>query len=137
MRHALMVSGLLLAIFEANYHPTAARAQFPLTYIPSGQLMYKNYCAACHGADAKGNGPASTLKASPADLTTLAKRHSGKFPYDYVSTILRFGSGTTAHGSKDMPTWGPIFYILDKNNEAEVRRRIDNLCNYLASLQEK
>jgi mono/diheme cytochrome c family protein len=106
--------------------------------VPSGQLMYKHYCAACHGADAKGNGPtASTLKTPPPDLTTLAKRHMGKFPYDYVSSILRFGPGTSAHGSSDMPTWGPVFYIIDKNNEEAVQRRINNLCNYLASLQEK
>jgi mono/diheme cytochrome c family protein len=100
--------------------------------------MYKYYCAACHGADAKGNGPtASTLKTPPPDLTTLAKRHNGKFPYDYVSSILRFGPGTSAHGSSDMPTWGPIFYVLDKNNEVAVERRINNLCSYLVSLQGK
>jgi mono/diheme cytochrome c family protein len=101
--------------------------------------MYKQYCAVCHGDEGKGQGPfAPTLKVPPPDLTTLAKRHGGKFPYDYVSGVLLFGPGTTAlHGSADMPTWGPIFQYFDKNNERAVQQRIKNLCNYLASLQEK
>src|SRR6516225_5684036 len=50
----------------------------------SGKQTYTHYCASCHGADARGNGPAAVvLKTSPPDLTTLAKRHGGKFPYDY------------------------------------------------------
>jgi hypothetical protein len=96
MRLVLFGSALLFAVLTliANDRPAANQAQFPPSYIPSGQLMYKNYCAACHGAVAKGNGPtASMLKTPPPDLTTLAKRHMGKFPYDYVSSVLRFGPG--------------------------------------------
>ena len=78
---------------------------------------------------------ASLLITPPPDLTTLAKRHLGKFPYDYVSSVLEFGPGLTAHGSSDMPTWGPIFRYFDKQNERVVQQRIKNLCNYLASLQ--
>jgi hypothetical protein len=99
--------------------------------------MYKEFCAACHGADARGNGPAaSTLKTRPPDLTMLAKRHGGKFPYDYVLSILRFGPGSPAHGSSDMPTWGPIFQGIDKNSE-HAQDRIKNLADYLTSLQRK
>jgi hypothetical protein len=36
-----------------------------------------------------------------------------------------------------MPTWGPIFRYFDNQNERVVRQRIRNLCDYLASLQEK
>jgi mono/diheme cytochrome c family protein len=101
-------------------------------------VMYKQFCAACHGARAQGNGPAaSTLKTQPPDLTTLAKRHGGKFPYDYVSSVLRFGPGSSAHGSSDMPTWGPIFQMIDRNNERSAQSRIMNLADYLASLQRK
>jgi hypothetical protein len=35
-----------------------------------------------------------------------------------------------------MPTWGPIFQIIDRDNEQAVQQRIKNLCAYLASLQE-
>jgi mono/diheme cytochrome c family protein len=116
----------------------AAQAPFPSAWVPSGEVMYKQFCAACHGARAQGNGPAaSTLKTQAPDLTTLAKRHSGKFPYDYVSSVLRFGPGTTAHGSSDMPTWGPIFRTIDKDSERAAQDRIRNLVDYLASLQRK
>ena len=51
----------------------------------SGARMFKEYCAVCHGKGAKGDGPAaSALKQAPPDLTTLAKRHGGKFPDHYV-----------------------------------------------------
>jgi mono/diheme cytochrome c family protein len=139
MRYALLGSALLLVMFatHARSHPTVDQTQFPPSYMPSGQEMYQQFCAACHGADAKGNGPAaSRLKTMPPDLTTLAKRNMGKFPYDYVSSVLRFGPGPSTHGSSDMPTWGPIFQIIDKDNERAVQQRIKNLSNYLASLQE-
>jgi len=100
--------------------------------------MYKQYCAACHGADGKGDGPAAvSLKVPPPDLSTLAKRHGGKFPDEYVSTILLFGPGTTAHGSSSMPTWGPIFGALDKLNARVVHQRVQNLCDYLATIQQR
>ena len=104
----------------------------------SGAQMFKEYCAVCHGPSGKGDGPVATaLKVPPPDLTTLAKRHEGKFPADYVSTVLLFGPGTTAHGSPNMPTWGPIFEYMDSHNQSSVQQRIKNLCDYLASLQEK
>ncbi len=65
----------------------------------------------------------------------LAKSHNGKFPDEYVSGIVRFGRPVAAHGSSEMPVWGPIFGSADKFDEATVRRRIKNLCDYLASLQ--
>ena len=109
----------------------------PINYMPSGGVMFKQYCATCHGAEAKGNGPlASFLKVTPPDLTKLAQRHGGQFPYDYVMNVLEFGAGATAHGSSDMPAWGPIFEHFDKQNERAVQQRVKNLCDYLASLQQ-
>lgn len=61
----------------------------------------------------------------------------GQFPTDYVTAVLQFGPGVTAHGSTDMPTWGPLFQILDKSNDRAVRQRIKSLCDYLITLQEK
>jgi mono/diheme cytochrome c family protein len=139
MRQALLVSAMVFVIFAppAKDHAIAAQASFPSGWVPSGEAMYKEFCAACHGADARGNGPAaSTLKTRPPDLTMLAKRHGGKFPYDYVLSILRFGPGSPAHGSSDMPTWGPIFQGIDKNSE-HAQDRIKNLADYLTSLQRK
>jgi len=140
MRYTILFASLLSVFFIAGAKGgPAVDNTLPSNVVPSGKAMYKQYCAVCHGVEAKGDGPyAPMLKVPPPDLTTLAKRHDGKFPYDYVSNILRFGpSSTILHGSADMPAWGPVFQYFDKNTERAVQDRIKNLCNYLASLQEK
>ena len=73
----------------------------------------------------------------PPNLTILAQRHGGTFPEEYVTNVLRFGPGFSAHGSSEMPVWGPLFQYLENYNEAAVRQRIKNLCGYLESIQEK
>ena len=116
----------------------AAKRSTPRTIAASGKQTYMQYCASCHGTDARGDGPAAfVLKTPPPDLTTLAKRHDGKFPYEYVSDVLRFGTRILSHGSSDMPIWGPIFGSLDNYNEPAVRKRIKDLSDYLVSLQQK
>lgn len=77
------------------------------------------------------------LKTPPPDLTSLAKRHGGKFPYEYAFDVLRFGTRFNSHGSSDMPIWGPIFGSMEHYDDAVVRKRIKDLSEYLASLQEK
>jgi mono/diheme cytochrome c family protein len=127
----------LVVIPVAKGQSSVDQTQFPSAYVPSGETMYKQYCGACHGVDGKGSGPAvSGFKVPPPDLTTLGQRHGGKFPYDYVTSVLRFGPGVSAHGSANMPTWGSIFNFLDKYNERSVQQRIKNLTGYLASLQD-
>jgi mono/diheme cytochrome c family protein len=148
IRHTVFLSALLFGFCAAaqdnpgsprsTVQAESDKSQLPATYVPSGKSMFKQYCAACHGADAKGRGPATpTLNMRVPDLTTLSKRHDGKFPYEYVESVLRFGPGFAAHGSADMPVWGPIFQYLENYNEAAVRQRIKNLCDYLESIQQK
>ena len=140
MRFPILVAALLLFPGAPRAQSKAASGQdrIPADFVPTGQAMFKKYCATCHGLDAKGHGPArAALKVPAADLTTLAKRHGGEFPYDLVSNVLRFGPGVAAHGSSDMPTWGGIFQYMDNYNQAVVQKRIKNLCNYLISLQQK
>lgn len=125
----------------AQENPGASRddkSQLPSGYVPSGKTMFKQYCASCHGADGKGRGPATpTLNTRVPDLTTLTKRHDGKFPFEYVESVLRFGPGLSAHGSSEMPVWGPVFQYLENYNESAVRQRIRNLCEYIESMQQK
>jgi mono/diheme cytochrome c family protein len=112
--------------------------QNPPGYVPSGKQMYREYCASCHGTDGKGRGPVTpSLRVPPPDLTKLAKRHDGVFPRDYVAGVLRFGPGFAAHGSSEMPVWGPIFLYLDHYDETAVRERIKNLCDFIESIQER
>lgn len=131
---------LLAACFaSAQEKPVVKKVPMKQTSPASGKEMFTQYCAACHGADAKGDGPAaSALKTAPADLTTLAKRsEDGKYPRDRVANLLRTGSGVAAHGSSDMPTWGPLFHSLDPNHDITVQQRIKNLNDYLEALQAK
>lgn len=133
---------LLLALgIAAQENPGSSRedkSQLPSGYVPSGKTMFKQYCASCHGADGKGRGPATPrLNTRVPDLTTLTKRHDGKFPFEYVESVLRFGPGLSAHGSSEMPVWGPIFQYLENYNESAVRQRIRNLCEYIESVQQK
>ena len=110
-----------------------------------GAQMFKEYCAVCHGPSGKGDGPVATaLKVPPPDLTTLAQRHDGKFPDDYVSNVLKNGVQNPAHGSGEMPVWGPIFDTMNRwkalcpgMEETPVTVRITNLTNYLRSIQKK
>ncbi len=109
----------------------------PPTSPASGEQMYVSYCASCHGKDGKGSGPASpALKIPATDLTTLAKQNKGTYPSAHVSTILKGGS-VPAHGSPDMPVWGPIFRSLSTGHQSEVQQRIMNLTKYIESMQVK
>ena len=50
-----------------------------------GRNEYANQCASCHGAAGKGDGPLQPfLVKPPSDLTTLAQRHGGKLPEQYL-----------------------------------------------------
>ena len=141
MRPTTILFGvLILAVCAkaAKDKPAVDKVPAPRTVAASGKQTYMHYCASCHGVDARGDGPvAFILKTPPPDLTTLAKRHGGKFPYEYVSDVLRFGTRIVSHGSSDMPIWGPIFGSMDNYNEVAVRKRIRDLSEYLASLQQK
>ncbi len=136
-----VLSGVLILMVcaaAAQDNPPGDKVSAPRTIATSGKQTYIHYCASCHGAEARGDGPAAIiLKATPPDLTTLAKRHGGKFPYEYVFDVLRFGTPFAAHGSSEMPIWGPIFGSMDKYDEVAVRKRIKNLSEFLASLQQK
>ncbi len=140
MNHTLGSSAVLLAVLSLSGQgrPPTNPVQTEMPEVASGKQTYKEYCASCHGDDAKGMGPAaSALLTPPSDLTTLARRHDDKFPEEYVTEIVRFGKPIRAHGSVDMPVWGPIFSARDKFNDAAVKQRIKNLCAHLATLQEK
>jgi len=103
----------------------------------NGQEMYASYCAACHGTDATGNGPAAAaLKTQPTDLTTLSAQNGGKFPGVKIFDSIRWGK-VAAHGTPDMPVWGPLLetVCMSQNCNAETDMRIRNLTEYIKTLQ--
>src|SRR5271167_4920342 len=108
------------------------------TSAASGKEMYTTYCAVCHGTDGKGGGPAATaLKVPPTDLTTLSKNNGGKFPAMKVMYAISGQSAVPAHGSKEMPVWGSLFWNMSHGHEGEVQQREANLTKYVESLQAK
>ena len=98
--------------------------------------MFTSYCAACHGAEGKGNGPAAeALKTPPSDLTALSKNNGGKYPALKVTSAIRGDVAVGAHGSKEMPVWGNLFRTISGGHETEVDQRVANLVSYIKSLQ--
>ena len=81
---------------------------------------------------------AIALKTRPPDLTQIAKRNGGPFPTRRVEDYVTHGDvkPVSAHGTADMPVWGPTFRSLDPS-DSRVRVRIANLVTYIESIQAK
>ncbi len=136
MTWAVLFSVVIFALIAAAQDQRTSH--LPGSNPVSGAQLFKQYCAVCHGVDLKGHGPLATeLKTPPADLTTLAQRHNGKFPEAYVEDILRNGVKTPAHGDSEMPVWGPLFASIRGTDAQLVNLRIMNLVNYIKSMQGK
>jgi len=104
--------------------------------LASGNETFSRYCASCHGKAGKGDGPAAfVLKIPPPDLTTLAKRHEGKYPAGYVSATLLFGRSLASHGSEEMPIWGSRFKSLDPVHDPTGQQHVDDVVAYIQSIQ--
>ena len=133
----LWLTGNPRALAQQNAPPAQTPDQS--TVLPlDGAKIFRNYCASCHGVNGNGNGPvAPALKTKIPRLTTLARRNHGQFPAAHVHSIIAGDQVRASHGSPEMPVWGPIFQYLENYNEATVRRRIKNLCDFLESIQEK
>jgi len=128
-------------LFTLTYPAVAQKIEkgtIQYTSPSSGKDMFNSYCAACHGKDGKGDGPAAAaLKEAPADLTTLTQRNKGKFPAAHVSTMILGEADLPAHGSREMPVWGPLFRSLDSQGDLIARQRVSSLTEYIKSLQAK
>jgi mono/diheme cytochrome c family protein len=133
----LFAISLTGAAFGQQAKPKLAVTPARDTSLTKGPDLYRRYCAPCHGKDGKGGGPvAVALKATPTDLTQISKTNGGKFPVGAVRQSLGGGSSTPAHGSAEMPIWGPVFRAMNPD-EAIAKLRVDNLLRYLESIQQK
>jgi mono/diheme cytochrome c family protein len=130
---------LLLAVSLAPAEPAKSpKSQTRAQSIAAGKALFMEHCASCHGDDAKGAGPgAVSLKVQPPDLTALAKRNHGKFPDEEVYRAIHGDQATAAHGSREMPAWGPAFLAISNVDQADAERRIRNLVVYIKSIQVK
>jgi mono/diheme cytochrome c family protein len=129
---------LCVAAAVASLAWNAAAAQ-EMSY---GAAEYLNSCAVCHGVDAEGDGPLTDeLMKRPADLTRLAQRNGGSFPYQRVFAVIDGRFDVSSHGDREMPVWGRQFLEEDAKvygpggGEVVTTERIHNLTGYIESLQ--
>ena len=133
-RRTLAVAGLSLAgVLLASPAP----AQTPTAAAATGDYLFRTYCAACHGANAKGTGPlADSMRTRPADLTEIAKRNKGVFPRDLVYRMIDGRQPVKGHGGADMPVWGDAFGRTTDGVDATAAK-LTALVKYLETIQQK
>ncbi|MGZ9810642.1 c-type cytochrome [Pseudoroseicyclus sp. H15] len=130
------------------YHLTALALPLALAGCMSepeevdGAAFYAANCAACHGPEARGNGPAAAgLPTAPPDLTTLSARNGGTFPRDEVMSFID-GYTRGSHYGAVMPEFGAGDLgetILVENADGTatpVPAALLAVTNYLQRLQE-
>ena len=131
-RTSLLVgAGALLALAARGAPPTEEDAKGRL-----GAELYVTHCADCHG-DGSGNGPrASLLAYEPADLTGLARRNGGRFPWARSRRVVDGREKVRGPGS-EMPIFGDELRTPEHHfEEARVQRELDAIVFYLTSLQD-
>lgn len=138
---AVCLALLLVALFHPRSSGQTTGPKQPPLIISSmyGRDLFEFYCAACHGRDGKGEGPVvPALKVPVPDLTTIAARNGGTFPNARVESFVRGDRDrpVPAHGSKEMPVWGPIFRALDPADTMNTVR-VANIVGYIESIQAK
>jgi mono/diheme cytochrome c family protein len=130
-------AALTFSLSAAEDKPKIKQVPPQMTSPSSGAEMFKAYCAVCHGANAKGNGPAApALKKQPADLTRLSADNKGKFPSLQVFNSITGDNMMPSHGSVDMPIWGDVFRTMSRDEGAR-QMRLHNLTKYIESIQGK
>jgi mono/diheme cytochrome c family protein len=101
-----------------------------------GKVIYERYCASCHGQGGRGDGPvAAELRTATTDLTRLAEKSGGRFPFEAVAKAVDGRQTVRAHGAPDMPVWGEVFPKTKGTESPNVRSAVDRLTHYIWSLQ--
>jgi mono/diheme cytochrome c family protein len=121
--------------------PAEAQTSPEQEVMAGGKPVFEQYCATCHGHDAKGGGVASNLlTVKPPDLTMISKKNNGTFPFWRMYGVIDGREEVRAHGTRDMPIWGAEFRAEATSSptaQSQVRGRILELVYYLQSIQAK
>ena len=95
----LMVQG----VPDFQYYEPWTSLEFSRADAGRGKVLYKEYCAQCHGLTGKGDGPAAAgLEPKPAIHANMPFE---KLPMDYLYTVINHG-GPAIGKSPNMPYWG-------------------------------
>ena len=114
----------------------AFRGAFADDAAEADRALYVRYCAACHGAEGKGDGyVAPALATPPSDLTRLARASGNAFPLERVLRTIDGRDTIRAHGRGDMPVWGEVFAADPLNDRSEVRMKVRRIAEHVRRLQ--
>ena len=95
----LMVQG----VSDFKYYEPWTSPEFTNASVDRGTMLYKHYCAQCHGFTGKGDGPAASgLEPKPA---IHANMPFDKLPMEYLYNVINHG-GPAIGKSPNMPYWG-------------------------------
>lgn len=132
----LIVLGALLAVLFGGAVQAAAEEHSVDDLIANGRTSYLALCGSCHGIEGKGEGlVAPYLKSEPPDLTKIASRNQGVFPFEDIYDIVD-GREVPGHGTRAMPVWGPAFLGMEEEMDKKVvKEKIVELVYYLKSIQ--
>jgi mono/diheme cytochrome c family protein len=156
MMRSSRCGGLAVTVVALVGWLTASSAQADDPAVTHGKELYTKYCASCHGPNGKGDGKvAASLTPRPSDLTQIAKKNGGKFPFYEVMQLIN-GRGPDgqnenaslpglpkAHGEAGMPVWGEIFsrQELSQGSSLDLQLaatgKIMMITEYLQSIQAK
>ena len=79
------------------------------------------------------------MRPKPTDLTRIAMRNHGTFPFTRVMADIDGTNTVRAHGDPDMPVWGEVFRdesTWDAARRADVRGKLLIITDYLQHIQE-
>jgi mono/diheme cytochrome c family protein len=123
--------------------PTPAPWQSPnAETIAQGKVDFDKHCAPCHSESGKGNGPEVKVipGIKPKDLTTIAARNGGVFPYQEIEDTIDGRKIIPSHKRFDMPFWGVNFQQpgqeFTSESEAKAKKRIAAIVDYVATRQQ-
>lgn len=131
------IGGLAACMAGAALLGGSAWAEEPdLASAAKGKIVYQRYCGSCHGREGRGDGVlAQDLTVAPPDLTVLAKKNGGHFPFDKVVEIVDGRQLARGHGAPDMPVWGEVFPKTEGTESHDVKTVVGRLAHYLWSIQ--
>lgn len=136
MRVGVVGIGVGVAALGASLLLVAASRQSPDAEsdpVADGRKLFVQYCAPCHGLEAKGDGPvAASLKRRPPDLTQIQKAGE-RFPAGLVMDLVAGDKVVRAHGSRIMPVWGTV--LRDEKGYTQSQEDLSLLVKYLQSIQ--
>ncbi len=136
---AALFVGLLMALSLVVAQVLPAQTDVPSNQgqIHVGKSLFRSYCKSCHGPKGEGDGSiADSLSTPPADLTTLAGKNGGEYPFELVVKIIDGRELVPGHTTKaDMPIWGDAFSRLGDGGDDGVKQKVEALAHFLGSIQ--